>query len=98
MFDEWSLVSKAYTDDPFGSEVGYTADEVKAFSQSTGFLDILIGAHLPVPVEELVAASLRQMSVVYEDPRTFLVAAGKQLAVRLGSDFNRLRAILERLS
>ena len=29
LFDEWNLVSKAYTDDPLGSEVGYTADEIK---------------------------------------------------------------------
>jgi hypothetical protein len=29
LFDEWSLVSKAYTDDPLGSDVGYTADEIK---------------------------------------------------------------------
>ncbi|WP_246271048.1 hypothetical protein [Nitrosopumilus cobalaminigenes] len=29
LFDEWSQVSKAYTDDPLGSEVGYTADEIK---------------------------------------------------------------------
>ena len=24
LFDEWSLVSQAYTDDPHGSDVGYT--------------------------------------------------------------------------
>jgi hypothetical protein len=29
LFDEWSLVSQAYTDDPHGSDVGYTADEIK---------------------------------------------------------------------
>lgn len=29
LFDEWSVVSKAYTDDPLGSDVGYTADEIK---------------------------------------------------------------------
>lgn len=29
LFDEWSLVSKAYADDPRGSDVGYTADEIK---------------------------------------------------------------------
>jgi len=75
-----------------------TADEVKAFSQSFAFLDILIGAHLPVSVEELVAASLRQMSAVQEDPRAFLVAAGKELAILLGGEFNRLKAIMIRMS
>ncbi len=29
LFDEWTLVSGAYTDDPFGSDVGYTSDEIK---------------------------------------------------------------------
>ncbi len=29
LFDEWSMVSKAYADDPLGSDVGYTADEIK---------------------------------------------------------------------
>ena len=29
LFDEWSSVSQAYTDDPLGSDVGYTADEIK---------------------------------------------------------------------
>ena len=29
LFDEWSMVSKAYTDDPLGSDVGYSTDEIK---------------------------------------------------------------------
>ncbi|MBT8242275.1 MAG: hypothetical protein HKO48_02985 [Nitrosopumilus sp.] len=29
LFEEWTSVSKAYTDDPYGSDVGYTADEIK---------------------------------------------------------------------
>ncbi len=29
LFDEWSLVSKAYANDPLGSDVGYTTDELK---------------------------------------------------------------------
>ena len=72
-------------------------DEVKEFSQSFSFLDILLCAHLPVPAEEVVAAMLRQMSAAHEEPRAFLVAAGKELAVRLGGEFNRLKAILERI-
>ncbi|MFC1958042.1 hypothetical protein ACFLVQ_00555, partial [Chloroflexota bacterium] len=72
-------------------------DEVREFSQSLDFLNILVNAHLSVSVEELVAASLRQMSGVYEAPDRFLVAAGKELAVLLGGEFNRLKAILGRL-
>ena len=29
LFDEWTMVSQAYTDDPHGSDVGYTIDEIK---------------------------------------------------------------------
>ncbi len=73
-------------------------EEVKEFSQSFDFLNILINTHLPVSAEELVAASLRQMSVVQEDRQKFLVAAGKELAVLLGGEFNRLKAILKRIN
>ena len=72
-------------------------DEIKEFSQSFDFLNILINTHLPVPVDELVAAALRQMSQAYEDPHPFLVAAGKELAVLLSGQFNQLKAILGRL-
>ncbi len=72
-------------------------DEVREFGQSFDFLNILINTHLPVPVEELVAASLRQMSLVYEDRQKFLVAAGKELAILLGGEFNRLKSILGKI-
>ena len=72
-------------------------DEVREFGQSFDFLNILLNARLPVPVEELVAASLRQMSQVYEDRQKFLVAAGKELAILLGGEFDRLKAILGRI-
>ncbi len=72
-------------------------DEVKEFSQSFDFLNILINTHLPVSVEELTAASLRQMSQAYEDSHTFLVAAGKELATLLSGQFNQLKAILGRI-
>jgi hypothetical protein len=72
-------------------------EEVKEFSQSFDFLNILINTHLPVPAEELIAAGLRQMSQVHEDHHNFLVAAGKELAILLGGEFNQLKAILERI-
>jgi hypothetical protein len=73
-------------------------DEVKEFSRSFGFLNILINAALPIPTEELIAAALRQMSRAHEDSRAFLVAGGKELANLLSSDFIRLKNILGRLS
>ncbi|MBA7674912.1 hypothetical protein ES703_83137 [subsurface metagenome] len=71
--------------------------EMKEFSQSFQFLNILLNTHLPVSPEELIAACLRQMSQAHEDPHAFLVRAGKELAVSLGSNLNQLKAILERI-
>jgi hypothetical protein len=73
-------------------------DEVKKFSRSFGFLNILANAALPVPPEELIAAALRQMAKAQDDPRAFLVAAGKELANLLSNDFIRLKNILSRLT
>jgi hypothetical protein len=71
--------------------------EIKEFGQSFDFLNILINAGLPVSTEELVAATLRQMSQAYEDRKSFLVAAGKELALRLSGDLSQLKAILGRI-
>jgi hypothetical protein len=72
-------------------------EEVREFSQSFGFLNILVNTRLPVATDEIIAASLRQMSRVYEDRHRFLVSAGKELAVLLSGDFSQLKAILGRL-
>jgi len=71
--------------------------EMREFSQSLGFLGMLLSSRLPIPPEELVAACLRHMSREQEDPRAFLVKAGRQLAVSLGGNLNQLNAILERM-
>jgi hypothetical protein len=72
-------------------------EEVKEFSRNFGFLNILINATMPIPSEELIAATLRQMSRAHDDPHAFLVAAGKELADFLSADFIRLKNILGRL-
>jgi hypothetical protein len=74
------------------------AEEVREFSTSFGFLNILINATLPVPTEELISAALRQMSLAHDDPRAFLVAGGKELANLLSNDFMKLKNILGRLT
>ena len=74
-----------------------SADEVKRFSQSFDFLNLLVAANAQVPAEELIAAVMREMSRVQDDPRAFLVAAGKSLTMLFGGDYQRLRAILGRL-
>jgi hypothetical protein len=72
-------------------------DEVKVFSKKFDFFNILVNAALPIPAEELTAATLRQMSLMQDDPHAFLVAAGKELANLLSNDFLRLKNILGRL-
>ncbi len=72
-------------------------EEVKEFGQSFDFLNILINARTSVPTEELVSAALRQMSQAYPDPRAFLVAAGKELAILLSGNLNQLKTILGRI-
>jgi hypothetical protein len=74
-----------------------TPAEVMEFGQSFDFLNIIINARLPVSAEELIAAALRQMSQAYEDPRPFLIAAGKELAMLLSGDLSQLKAILGRI-
>jgi len=73
-------------------------DEVKAFSQSFNFLSILANATLATPNEELIAATLREMSQAHEDSRSFLVAGGKELAALFSSQYDRLKNILGRLT
>ena len=73
-------------------------DEIRDFSRSFAFLEILMNTTLPVPAEEVASAALRQMSQSHEDPRRFLVAAGKELTVLLGDDYARLRSVLGRIA
>jgi hypothetical protein len=74
-----------------------TDEEVMEFGKSFGFLNILLNASLPVPAEELVGAALRQMSRAHKDPRAFLVAAGKELAILLSGNLSSLNAVLGRI-
>jgi hypothetical protein len=72
--------------------------EVMEFGKSFDFLNILLNANLPVPAEELIGAALRRMSQAHSDPRAFLVAAGKELAILLSGNLSSLNAILGRLN
>ena len=72
-------------------------DEVKQFSQSFNFLSVLVNNHLQISTEELVAATLREMSQAQTDPHAFLVAGGKALTAILSGEYHRLKTILARL-
>ena len=71
-------------------------DEVRRFTQSLDFLAILLGARAG-SVDEVVSACLRRAAVAHDDERAFLVRVGKELAVLLGGELNRLNAILRRI-
>lgn len=72
-------------------------DEVRNFTQSFDFLSLLTEANLTVPVDEIVAASLRHFSRAYDDQQAFLVEAGKELAFLFSGELKRLNSILRRL-
>ena len=71
------------------------AEEIEKFSQSLDFLSILVG--VVVQADELIAASLRHAAAAHRDPGDFLTRAGRELAVLLGGETNRLNTILRRI-
>jgi len=72
-------------------------EEVARFSDSFDFLSILVNARGQGSVDELIAACLRHAAQAHQNPRTFLVKAGKELAVLIGGETSRLNTILRRI-
>ena len=72
-------------------------EEVKQFTQSLNFLNLMIESRLTLSPDEVIAAFLRHASVTHPDPEGFLVKAGKELAWTLSNDIRRLDSILKRL-
>jgi hypothetical protein len=73
-------------------------DEVRQFTQSLNFLNLLLDSRLPVATDEVIAAFLRYASRTHPSPQDFLIKAGKELAWLLSNDIRRLDSILKRLS
>ncbi|MFW6125651.1 MAG: hypothetical protein ACOC58_00975 [Chloroflexota bacterium] len=71
------------------------AEEVARFTQSFDFLSHLLSVEWQA--DELVAAFVRRAGLAHEDCHAFLVKAGRELAVLLGGETNRLSTILRRL-
>jgi hypothetical protein len=71
-------------------------DELRRFTERLQFCRTVLQA-AEVPHEELVAAALRLAAATKPDPYTFLVAAGRTLAMLLRDDHARLLAIVERI-
>jgi hypothetical protein len=59
------------------------------------YLQILLNG-TDVPVDELLAASLRHAAAQHRDPEAFLTRAGRELAQLLRADYPRLSGILRR--
>ena len=72
-------------------------EEVAAFTRRLDFLHLLVDARTPA-VDEVIVACLKGAAGCHPDPGAFLTAAGRSLALELGSDLGRLNAILRRLS
>ena len=71
--------------------------EVKDFTTSLDFLYLLANAPFAGPNDEIIAACLRTAAIAQDDARSFLIRAGKELAVLLGAEPQRLEAILRRI-
>jgi hypothetical protein len=71
-------------------------EEVRRFTQQTGFLSLLAGPPTPTG-DEVLAAYIRQAAPAHERPHDFLIQASRAVASLLGSDTSRLNAILRRL-
>ncbi|MFQ6090769.1 MAG: hypothetical protein ACE5LD_04955 [Candidatus Bipolaricaulia bacterium] len=72
-------------------------DELRQFTQSLDFLDVLVPASLGASGDDVLAAFLRQAAGAHDYEHAFLVKAGKALALLLGGEPSRLNAILRRL-
>jgi hypothetical protein len=70
-------------------------EETAEFTRSLDYLGLLVNAG--ERSDELIAASLRGAAAAHGEPRDFLVGAGKELAVMLSDDTQRLNSILRRL-
>ena len=71
--------------------------EINEFTKVLDFLYILASAPVVGSSDEVVAACLRNASKVQDNARSFLIGAGKELAVLLSAEPHRLEAVLRRI-
>lgn len=73
-----------------------SSDEVRRFTQTLDFLPTLLNTRTELG-DEVLAACLRLASNAHDDRSLFLVRSGKEIAVLLSGELNRLNAILRRI-
>jgi hypothetical protein len=71
-------------------------DEVRLFSEQLGYLRAIL-TNLNIPSDDLAAAAIRQACDSRPADGTFALRAGRQLAMLLKEEYDRLRAILARI-
>ena len=76
---------------------GCDGQELRMFSSSLEFIPILLNASSDA-ADEVTASFLRQASASHPEPERFLVDAGKEVAVLLSGQLQRLSNLLRRLS
>ena len=72
-------------------------EELRAFSSSLEFMPILLAAPISAH-DDVISSFLQQASASHPNPRQFLVAAGKEMAVLMSGQMQRLNNVLRRLS
>ncbi len=72
-------------------------DELREFSESLEFLPLVLSAPISFQ-DDVIASFLRLASASHIQQDDFLVSAGKELAVLLGRDLQRLDNVLRRIS
>ena len=72
-------------------------EEVREFSGSLEFIPTILGASITA-ADEVVASFLSQASRAHPEPDRFLLSAGRELAVLLSNQSQRLNNLLRRLS
>lgn len=71
-------------------------DDVCAFTEQLGYLRTIL-TNQQIPADELAAASIRQARSCHPLDPTYALRAGRQLALFLKEEYDRLRAILARI-
>ena len=77
----------------------YVSDdqELSEFSSSLDFIPILMSAPISA-ADDVIAAFLRRASQSHSDPESFLIGSGKELALLLAGQLQRLNSVLRRIS
>jgi hypothetical protein len=73
-----------------------TLDEVRLFTEQLGYLRPIL-TNMLIPSDDLAAATIRQARDSRPGDGTYTLRAGRQLALLLKEEYDRLRAILARI-